>query len=172
MACLPCLGQRAPRAQSSAEPWALQPNYVARVWATEASDERHPRRWPLPVTASSKSRAGGERTSRALRAGAASLGSLKTPARPAVGQGTVRLGAGGRPPRALRSTWFVLAGGTPPGGTWQGWCADGEFVKFGRAVGAGPRARAADGLACGWSLPPAMPADAFQPKLPASMGCG
>ena len=108
-----------------------------------------------PSHCQQQSRAGGERTSRALRAGAASLGSLKTPARPAVGQrARVLLGSGGRPPRALRPTWFVLARGTPPGGTGRGWCADGEFVKLGRAVGAGRALGPTDGLACGWSLPP------------------
>ena len=58
-----------------------------------------------PSHCQQQSRAGGERTSRALRAGAASLGSLKPPARPAVGQrARVLLGSGGRPPRALRPT--------------------------------------------------------------------
>ena len=59
-----------------------------------------------------------------------------------------------RPPSARFAAGLGCLGARNAAG-WnrQGWCADGEFGKLGRAVGAGRALGPADGLACGWPGP-------------------
>ena len=142
MACLPCLGQRARGAQSSAEPCALQPNCVARVWATEASDQRCPKRWPLPVTASSKAalaaNARAEPCARVLRAWAASSRQLGQPS----ARGHVFCLAAAAALRVLCGRPVCLGARDAAGWNWQRLVRRRRICQAWACRWRGPRARA------------------------------